>query len=383
MKMLNLLLFALTSLYSIQAFANLTLMPQAPPITAHSYFLQDFHSGKIIMEKNADERLESASLTKLMTAYLVFQKIRIGKIKLNDTVKISEKAWRTLGSRMYVEVDTKVSVELLLKGMIIQSGNDASVALAEFVGGTEKAFVSLMNEEVQRLGLANTRYVNSTGLPDEQQHYSTARDIARIATNIISEFPEYYRWYSEREFTYNNIPQHNRNILLGRDPSVDGMKTGHTDAAGYCLVASAKRGEMRLISVLMNAKNKQLRSRESEKILDYGFRFFDTYQMYQPYQPIDTTGVWQGNTNQLQLGLEKPLYITIPSDQYRQLKVTLFIDKHIRAPIIEKKIYGTLKITLNNERISERPLIALTSVEKGNLWKRLVDSLLLFFIEKL
>ena len=254
------------------AFATV-LVPTPPPIAARNYILQDFYSGKIFMKKNADERIEPASLTKLMTAYLVFQKLRIGKIKLTDKVKISEKAQNMseYTSRMYLEVGTEVQVELLLKGMIIQSGNDASIALAELIGGTEEAFATLMNAQAQRLGLKNTHYMNSTGLPSEE-HYSSASDTALLAYALVRHFPEYYRWYSEREFTFNEITQKNRNLLLRRDPSVDGIKTGHTSGAGYCLAASAKRGEMRLISVIMGAKSEKARAKASEKMLDYGYQ---------------------------------------------------------------------------------------------------------------
>jgi len=378
--MLSSLLLGLTLLQPIFTFA--TSVP-APQIAAYAYILQDFHSDKVIMAKNVDERLEPASLTKLMTAYLVFQKLRAGKIKLTNTVKISKKAWRMSGSRMYIEVDALVSVELLLKGMIIQSGNDASVALAEFIAGSEEAFATLMNEQAQRLGLTSTHYMNSTGLPDKQ-HYSTARDTARIAEFLIRDFPDYYRWYSEPEFTYNNIPQQNRNLLLRREPpivgiKVDGMKTGYTEAAGYCLVASAKQGEMRLISVVMGTKNEKVRAEESEKMLDYGFRFFETYRLYQAYKPLDIERVWQGNTEQLQLGLSEPLYVTIPKGQQTQLNATGHINRHIMAPVTAGKTYGRLQISLGSQVISERPLVALTEVEVGNLWNKLMDSFLLLF----
>jgi D-alanyl-D-alanine carboxypeptidase (penicillin-binding protein 5/6) len=379
MKYLNLFLLSLVLLSSPLAQATL-LVPSPPPINANAYLLLDFYSGKVLMEKNADERLEPASLTKLMTAYLVFQQLQSGKIKLTDTTNISEKAWRMSGSRMYLEVGSAVSVELLLQGMIIQSGNDASVALAEFIGGTEEAFATLMNKQAQRLGLKNTHYTNSTGLPDEQ-HYTNARDTARIARALILEFPNYYRWYSKREFTYNNITQANRNRLLRHQSSlkgmkVDGMKTGYTDAAGYCLVASALLGDMRLISVVMGTKNEKARTQMSEKMLDYGFRFFQTYPLYQANQPIDVERVWKGHITQLPLGLSEPLYITVPKGQYGQLNATGHIDKYIMAPVVAGKPYGTLKIRLGNQIISERPLVALSSVDKGPFWKRLIDSFL-------
>ena len=378
MKIFSSLLLTFTLLSPLPAVAASTSTPSPPQVTAHAYLLQDFNSNQVIMEKNVDERVEPASLTKLMTAYLVFQKLQIGKIQLTDLVRISETAWRMPGSRMYLDLDSHVSVEMLLKGMIIQSGNDASVALAEFIGGTEDAFATLMNEQAQQLGLKNTHYMNSTGLPNEQ-HYSTARDLALMAQALIHDFPDYYRWYSEREFTYNDITQTNRNLLLWRDPTVDGMKTGYTEAAGYCLIASAKRGEMRLISVILGTKSEKIRAQESQKILEYGFESFKTYSLYQAHQPISTEKIWQGKTNELQLGLENPLYITVPQGQYNQLNATLQIDKHIMAPIVVGETLGTLNIRLGEQVISERPLIALSSIETGNLWKRLIDSFLLLF----
>ncbi len=369
-------LFLSLLLYSIQAVA-VTLVPTPPSITANTYVLQDFNSGKILMEKNANKRIEPASLTKLMTAYLVFQKLKSGKVKLDDIVTISEKAWRMTGSRMYLEVNTKVSVELLLKGMIIQSGNDASIALAEFIGGTEKAFVNLMNRLAKDLGLNDTHYVNSTGMPDEQ-HYTTVYDLVSLSSQLIHNFPEYYRWYSEKELTYNNITQLNRNKLLHRDASVDGIKTGYTEKAGYCLISSAKRGKMRLISVVMGTTSDKKRARESEIMLDYGFRFFEDFRIYEAYKPLDIANVWKGEKRKFQLGLADVLYVTIPKGQYDKMKANVFADQYIMAPIIKGKSYGTLKISMGNQIILERPLIALVSVNEGSVWRRLIDSFLLF-----
>jgi D-alanyl-D-alanine carboxypeptidase (penicillin-binding protein 5/6) len=378
MKILTLLLLTLSLINPIQTLA--VAVPPPPQIDATAYILQDYNSNQTLMENNADTRVEPASLTKLMTAYIVFKQLRAGKVKLTDKVRISEKSWRMPGSRMYVKVDTRVSVKQLLQGLIIQSGNDASVALAEFLAGTEEAFATLMNEQAKILGLNSTHYMNSTGLPDNE-HYTTVRDLVRLSEALIDDFPEYYHWYSEKEFTYNKITQPNRNLLLGRDSSVDGLKTGHTKAAGYCLVASAKRGEMRLISVLVGAKSKRSRARETEKILDYGFRFFESHPLYKAKQPLDTESVWKGNKNKLQLGLSRALSVTVPKGQYKQLSAKLHIDKHIMAPVVAGKKYGTLKISLANKVILERPLVALYSVEVGNIWNRLVDSFLLFFVK--
>lgn len=378
MKVFSVYLFSLILLTPNLTQATLTLVPTPPNISADAYLLEDFHSQQTLMEKNADKQIKPASLTKLMTAYLVFEELRAHNIQLTDRVKISEKAWRMPGSRMYLEVDTTVPVEQLLKGMIIQSGNDASVALAEFVAGSEEAFVDLMNNRAQSLGLNHTHYTNSTGLPDDRQ-YTTARDLAQMTRALIKNFPQYYHWYSEREFTYNNITQSNRNLLLWRDQTVDGVKTGYTEGAGYCLVSSAKRGYMRLISIVMGAESKKTRIVESQKMLDYGFRFFETYQLYKAHEVLNTERIWQGEQDKLQLGLEVPLYVTIPKGQYEQLNATLHVDKQIMAPITAGQTYGHLRITLGEQLISQRPLIALASVNSGHLWKRMVDYVLLLF----
>lgn len=370
-------LFALLPL----ARAEVSLAPSVPAVAARAYILQDFQSKRILMEKNSDLRIEPASLTKLMTAYLTFEALQTGKLKLTDMVKISENAFKMGGSRMYVEKNTEVQLELLVKGMIIQSGNDASVALAELLGnGKEENFVNLMNEKAKSLGLSNTHYVNSTGLPDAQ-HYSTTHDLARLAQALIERFPEYYHWYSEKTFSYHGINQTNRNLLLWRDPSVDGMKTGFTDSAGYCLVSSAKREGMRLISVVVGTENPKARAAESQKMLDYGFRFFETLPLYKVQESLAQEKVWQGisTSASVSLGLEQALFITIPRGQYAQLKINLFTNKRMTAPIKTGETQGNLKITLGNQVIAERPVVALNSVEAGNLWRRLVDYFLLKF----
>ena len=283
-----------TLLLAAPSFAADVPIPAPPQIGASSYMLMDFSSGRIIAESHADERVEPASLTKLMTAYTVFHALRQNQITLEDEVHVSEKAWRTEGSRMFIEVDTTVSVEDLLRGMIIQSGNDASVALAEHVAGTEDAFVGLMNQHAESLGMTGTSFMNTTGLPAEG-HYVTARDIAMLSHAIVGEFPEYYGWYSEREFTYNGIRQHNRNSLLWRDESVDGLKTGHTDSAGYCLVTSAERSGMRLISVVTGTASTQAREDGSQALLNYGFRFYETHKLYSGGEEVTTARVWKGS----------------------------------------------------------------------------------------
>ena len=358
--------------------ASPSLIPSAPNLAATGYVLMDFHSGQILAEDNAQQRLEPASLTKMMTAYTVFQELRAGHIGLEDRVRVSEKAWRMIGSRMFIEAGNTVSIKELLKGMIIQSGNDASVALAEHVAGSEESFVALMNAHAQRLGLNNTRFANSTGLPDPDL-YTTPIDMALLAAALIHEFPEYYRWYSERSYTYNNIRQSNRNLLLFRDESVDGLKTGHTSAAGYCLVASALRNEMRLISVIMGTSSERARAQESEKLLNYGFRFFETHRLYGAQEPLSQLRVWKGAIEQVPLGLNEELYVTVPRGQYDDLKASLRVDKALSAPIQRGQSLGTVVIELGDTVLAERPLIALRDVEKGGLWQQIKDHVLLMF----
>ena len=371
----------LLSLLFLSICAPLYAVPVIPSglqISARSYILKDFHSNQILQEQNADERVEPASLTKLMTAYIVFSELRSSRIKLTDTVRISEKAWRTGGSRMYLEVDSDVSIEDLLRGMIIQSGNDASVALAEFMAGSEETFASMMNHYAERLGLSSSHFMNSTGMPAEQ-HYTTARDMANMASALIRDFPDYYRYYSEKEFTYNEITQRNRNQLLWRDPSVDGVKTGYTEAAGYCLVSSAQQKEMRLISVVMGTESPKTRLTESQKLLTYGFRFFETYKLYDPDKPLGTPRVWQGEIKRLPVGLRQPLYATIPRGQYQQLKPSLQLQNQIVAPVAVDTVLGSVQVKLDDRVVAERPLVALQSVAEGNLWRWLVDYVLLQF----
>ena len=355
-----------------------TPVPQEPSVGARGYLVEDFLSGQAVAEKNADEPLEPASITKLMTAYVVFQEIRGGTLSLEDKVRISENAWRTPGSRMFVEVDTQVSVADLLKGMIIQSGNDATVALAEQVAGTEEGFASLMNQHAQRLGMTHSHFVNSTGLPDKE-HYTTARDIARIARALIQEFPEYYRWYSERKFTYNDITQYNRNKLLWRDESVDGMKTGHTDSAGYCLVTSAKRDDMRLISVVLGTKSEEARADASQALLNYGFRFFETHKLYDSGSKLASARIWKGATDSVDLGLDDTLYVTIPRGEYSHLDAAMQLRDQIIAPVTQDQPLGRVVVRLADQLVAEKDLVALQPVAEGSFWQRIVDEALLYF----
>ncbi len=352
--------------------------PNAPEIAARGYLLQDFNSGQIIAEKNTHEQMEPASLTKLMTAHIVFSELRAGNLQLTSDVLVSEKAWRMAGSRMFIEVNKRVSVEDLLKGMIIQSGNDASVALAEHVAGSEDAFASLMNHHAKKLGMNRTHFVNSTGMPDPD-HYTTVHDLALLTRALISEFPEYYKWYSIKEFTYNDIRQHNRNTLLWRDKYVDGVKTGHTDSAGFCLISSALRDDMRLISIVLGTKSKEARAKESQKLLNYGFRFFETRKLYSANAQLTTSRIWKGANEQLPLGIAEDLYITIPRGRYDNLDASMKIDSHITAPTSRGSQHGTVDISLEGKTVVERPLVALQDIEEGSMFQRLSDEFSLLF----
>jgi D-alanyl-D-alanine carboxypeptidase (penicillin-binding protein 5/6) len=370
-------LLILALLFCVAARAA-TPVPKAPAVGAKGYLLEDFLSGQTIAEKNADQPLEPASITKLMTAYVVFSEIRDGNLSLEEKVRISEKAWRTEGSRMFVEVNSQVSVADLLKGVIIQSGNDATVALAEHVAGTEEGFASVMNHHAEQLGLTGTNFINSTGLP-HKDHYTTARDIAIVARAMIEEFPEYYRWYSEREFTFNDITQYNRNKLLWRDESVDGLKTGHTESAGYCLVTSAERDGMRLISVVLGTSSEEARADASQALLNYGFRFFETHKLYDGGSKLTSARVWKGASESVDLGLDHTLYVTIPRGEYKNLDAAMQLQDHIIAPIAQDQPLGRVVVRLAEESVVEKDLVALNPVAEGSFLQRLVDEALLYF----
>ncbi len=347
--------------------------PAAPTIAASAYILMNYDSGKVLAENNADVKLAPASLTKIMSVYVVFREISNGHLHLDDLVTISQKAWETPGSRMFIEVGNQVKVEDLLRGVIIQSGNDASVALAEHIAGDETTFADMMNQHAERLGMKNSHFQDSNGLPIDN-HYTTARDLAILTRALIKEFPDYYRWFSQKEFTFNNIVQHNRNQLLSRDETVDGVKTGFTDAAGYCLVASALRNNMRLISVVMGASSPNARANENQNLLNYGFRFFEAHKLYQGKTSLAEARIWQGDTKNVQLGLAEDLYVTIPRRRYNDLKAAITIDKKITAPVKEGAKLGTVNVTLKDEVVASKDLIALKSVEQGNFIQRIYDS---------
>lgn len=356
--------------------ANPVTPPNPVAIAASSYLLQDFNSGRVLAESEADKKLAPASLTKIMTAYVVYRELANKHLTLNDKVTISQKAWKTGGSKMFLEVGKQVRVEDLLKGMIIQSGNDASVALAEHIGGNEATFAAMMNQHAARLGMSNSHFENSMGLPAEN-HYTTARDLSKLTFALIKEFPEYYRWDSQKEFTYNKITQKNRNKLLWRDNSVDGVKTGFTNEAGYCMVTSAKRDGMRLIAVVMGTKTPEARANESQTLINYGFNFYETHRLYQANTKLKEIRVWGGDTKTVQLGLANDLYVTIFRKHYNDLKVTMALNPDITAPITKGVGYGTLNVSFAGEPLAKQPLIALKTVSAGNFFQRLFDKVMI------
>lgn len=351
-------------------------IPAPPQVQARAYVLMDQDSGRVLAAAQPDARLEPASLTKIMTSYVVAHELKAGRIHLTDKVRISEKAWRMEGSRMFVEVNKEVTIEELLKGVIVQSGNDASVALAEHIAGGEDAFAQLMNTHAKRFGMKNSHFMNATGMPDPQ-HYTTARDLAILTRALIRDFPEHYAWHSLKEFSYNGITQANRNRLLWRDSSVDGVKTGHTETAGYCMVSSAKRDRMRLIAAILGSPNDKIRTDESQKLLTYGFRFFETHRLYQAKQPLTSVRVWKGSAEQARLGLAEDLYVTIPRGQYASLKAGMNIDNHVMAPLPKGQQVGKVKVNLGEQAVAERQLVALDDIGEGGLWRTMVDEVLL------
>lgn len=352
--------------------------PQPPEVDAKAHFLVDMHSERVLSEGGADERVEPASLTKMMTSYVVFSEMARGKFKLADEVLVSEKAWRMKGSRMFIEVGTRVPVEALLMGLIVQSGNDAAVALAEFVAGDESTFADLMNRHARRLGMSGSHFTNASGLP-EPDHYSTARDMGRIAAALIRDYPEFYPWNAVREYEFGGIKQRNRNALLFRDDSVDGLKTGYTRAARYCLVASARREGMRLIAVVMGAESSRARARIAQSLLNYGFRFYETRPVYASDEKITDVRVWKGDTRRLALGLEQALYVTVPRGRYDEIDAKMEIVTRLVAPVSAGEQQGVLRLDLGDELSVERPLVALDNVAEGNLWQKVSDHVRLMF----
>jgi D-alanyl-D-alanine carboxypeptidase (penicillin-binding protein 5/6) len=350
-------------------------MPEPPQLDAGGYILMDFHTGEVLAEHNADEQLAPASLTKIMTAYVVFEELASDNLRLDDPVLVSERAWRTGGSKMFIEVGKRVRVEDLLKGMIVQSGNDASVALAEHIAGTESTFADMMNAQARRLGMNGSQFTNAPGLP-APEHYTTPRDMAILARALIRDFPDYYQWYSQEEFTYNEIRQRNRNTLLRQDPSVDGVKTGHTSEAGYCLVASAQRDGQRMISVVMKTDSTKARARDSLALLNYGFRFFETLRLYQNGEVLGNIRIWKGASTELPVGSAVDLYVSIPRGAYESLSTRLVARPDILAPVERGEQVGDLLVAFNGQDIRQVPLVALESIPKGGLSRQAIDTVL-------
>ena len=350
----------------------------APDINAKSFFLLDFDSGSTLAEKDADKHIDPASLTKMMTAYIVDAEIQAGNLKRSEKVTISDHAWRMGGIRMFTRVGTQVAVEELLKSVIVQSGNDATVALAEHIGGSEIAFAALMNQYAQRLGMTHSHFTNSTGLPNPN-HYMTARDLATLARAVIRDFPESYTWYSAKEYTYNGITQYSRNKLLWTDPTVDGLKTGYTGSAGFGLVASAKKNGMRLISVLLGSSSENVRADESLRLLNYGFIAFETHRLYVGQQPLAETVIWKGDKKKLSLGLMSDLYVTIPRGQYKNLNASLDMRKRILAPADKGQTFGSVKVKLGDHVYAEQTLVSLEPVAPGGFVNNVVDDMKLLF----
>lgn len=353
-------------------------IPAAPKVAARGYFLMDFTSGQVLTAMNENERLEPASLTKLMTAYAVFHSLKSGRISLADEVHISPYAREQDGSRMFVEVNSRVSVESLIQGMIVQSGNDATVALAEHVAGSEPLFVDLMNQYARQLGLTSTHFQNSPGMPGPE-HYTTARDVAVLSAALIREYPDYYKWYSQREFTWNKITQPNRNGLLERDPSVDGLKTGHTESAGYCLVSSAKRGGMRLISVVLGSPSVRAREDASATLLNYGFAFYESRKLFDANTPILTLQVWKGAADEVKLGLAHDVHVVIPRGQASSLRAAAQVSDPIFAPLARNFEVGKLRVMLGERAIGNYPLHPIQEVAAGGFFGGIVDDVKLWF----
>lgn len=375
-KMLSKLSLLFVFFWSVSSIA--APVPAQPKLAADSFLLIDFHSGRVLAEKNIHKKVEPASITKLMTAYVIYKEIEAGRLSVDEEVLISKKAWRMKGSKMFVEVGKKVKVDNLLKGIIVQSGNDATVAMAEHIAGTESAFADYMNQHARALGMQDTNFVNSTGWP-HKDHVTTAADLARLARALIREFPVQYQRYSEKEYTYNGIRQYNRNKLLWRDKDVDGIKTGHTESAGYCLVASAKRDDMRLISVVLGTSSEKAREAASQSLLSYGFRFYESNKLYSAGESLNTARVWKGEISELNLGLENDLYVTIPRGQYKNLDAVMDVSANIEAPVEKGQQLGNVVVTFEGEELVSQPLIALQSVAEGSFFQRTKDQVIQLF----
>lgn len=352
--------------------------PQPPSVMGKAWIVGDLSSGEVLAAHMPEERIEPASLTKMMTAYVVFGALRERKIALEQPVRVSERAWKAAGARMYLEPRRPVTVEQLIRGMVVQSANDASIALAEAVARSEEEFARLMNREAERLGMKSTRFANATGLPDPQQH-STAQDLYKLAGALIRDFPaEYAQYYAQKEFRYNNVTQPNRNRLLWLDPSVDGVKTGHTEAAGYCLVASSRRGGRRLLSVLLGSTSESARVQESQKLLNWGFQYFDSVKLYGAGDAVKSLEVWKGAADQVKVGVDADLFVTVPKGEAGKLKAQLVSQQPLIAPLARGQRVGTLRVTLEGKPHGEYPLVALQEVPQAGFFGRVWDTLRLW-----
>lgn len=367
----------LIALVILSLNAHAATIPEAPSIDARSYVLLDYASGQVLAGRDEDMRVEPASITKVMTIYIAFDELKKSRIHLDDQVLISEKAWRqgidSSESRMFLEVGKRAKLEDLLRGVIIQSGNDASVALAEHIAGSEQVFAGLMNQYAQRLGMKNSHFADASGMPDPN-HYTSAHDLAILARALIHDFPDQYKIFSEREFVYNGIKQGNRNILLGMDPGADGVKTGHTRAAGYCLLSSIQRDGRRLIAAVMGTNSIKYRAQASLELLNYGFRFFDTVQMFGPAQPASTMRVWKGTEQELPVGVAQPIVLALPRGAREQLQVSSQITGKAVAPIQAGQPLGMVTVSLEGKVIRSEPLVALKAIPEGSLWQQVTDS---------
>lgn len=372
------ILFLILTFFVHDCFAVDLPVTPPPQLDAKAWLLLDLQSGQTLAENDADRRMEPASLTKLMTTYLAFAALKQGRLKLADVVPVSTKAWKTEGSRMFIEPNKPVTVDELLHGMIIQSGNDATVALAEDIGGSEAGFVVMMNKEALQLGMTHTHFVTATGLPDPQ-HYTTARDLSLVASAIFRDFPEYAPLFSIKEYRYNNITQANRNRLLWSDPSVDGMKTGHTQSAGYCLIASAHRGDRRLLAIVLGTNSDYLRASETQRLLNYGFQSFDGVRLYAADQTVAQIKVWKGKYNTVKAGFIRPVYLSVPRGRSADLKTTLTTRQPLLAPLFRGQVLGTLTVTLDNRVLAQLPLQSLEKVGVASAFGRAWDSLMLKF----
>ena len=356
-------------------FALAAQVAPPPSLAVKAYLLQDFNSGSIIAASKKDERIEPASLTKIMTAYLSFDAIQHGHLKLDQTLPVSEKAWKVEGSKMFIDPKVAVSVDELLHGMIIQSGNDASITLAIGVAGSEEQFADMMNKQAAKMGMTGTHFMNATGLPDKE-HYTTAQDLMTLATALIRDFPlEYKRLYSVKEYTYNKITQPNRNRLLWLDANVDGMKTGHTDSAGYCLIASAKHGESRLVSVVLGAANETMRATESQKLLNYGFQFFESTLVYKQAQTINTLRVYKGQDKTIAATINKDYYLSLPKGDYARVNASMTSQQPLIAPIKAGQTIGKITFSLDGRTINEQALVAAKTVNEAGFFGRIADSI--------